>query len=156
MTLTIKKKIIKYNKKIFKLESKFNLEYTYKLKYNYDQITIFYQKFIKYKLLSTILFDDPCFYLLIKFIDLDKSTEINEYVYNEIICIHEHYCYIEKIRLIESELNLLLKYSLKNNWLTRIQYKLIKMITPKIIKIFESDKIFSNAFENEDEEENER
>jgi hypothetical protein len=80
-----------------------------------------------------LLFDDYKFYSVIKYIVLDQSLEINQYIFNEIIWIHEHYEFIEQLREIEPDIKLLLEDSNNIGWISKIQYKLAK----KFLKLFQ-------------------
>ena len=137
-----RKKLIKYQKKVFDFESKFNSIKNC----NVIELENFYKSFCQYKITCKLLYTDPTIFSTIKLIELDKSVSIDQYVFNEIIWNHEHYEFIEKMRSIENDLILLIKDSVKFDLVTKIQYKLIKGISPKIYKIFESDSILIGLY----------
>lgn len=140
------KKIIKYQKKIFDYESDINLL----KKCDIEEIKKFYKCFNQYKLTCKLIYSDPKIYSVLKFIELNQNICKNQYIFEEIIWDHEHYEFIEKIRLIENDLIALCKDSVKFNLITQIQYKIIKKIRPKINKIFESDTILLGLYQNQD------
>jgi hypothetical protein len=62
------KKLIKYQKKVYNLESKFKIN----VNSNIIELEKFYKKFNQYKYICKILFDYPNFYSIIKFIDINQ------------------------------------------------------------------------------------
>ena len=141
-------KITKYEKKILSYESKFN---KFK-KINKSELEKFNKELFHYKTMTKLLLTDPNFYSTLKFIELDKSDELVQYNFQEIIWIHEHYEHIEKIRSIESDIKLLLVESNKLGLISSVQFRLAKKILNFIDIIYKSDiilKDFYNEFNND-------
>lgn len=134
--------LIKYEKKILSHESKFN---TFR-QINKNELEKFQIKLNHYKITINLLLSDSNFYSELKFIELDQSVNINEYVYMDIIWTHEHYEFIEKIRSIEPDIKLLLAKSHKLGLITNVQFKLAKKIFKLINNIFESDSILKDFY----------
>lgn len=135
-------KIIKYEKKILQYESKFN---TFR-QINKNELEKFQVKLNQYKIITDLLHSDMNFYSELKFIELDYSVSTGEYIYMDIIWIHEHYEFIESIRSIEPDIKSLLNKSHKLGLISNIQLKLAKKIFKSINLIFESDIILRDFY----------
>lgn len=137
-------KILKYQNKIFNQESKFNIYG----QINMDELEKFKTKLSQYKITTNILFSDPNFYLDLKFIELDQSIGISEYICKEIVWINEHYDFIEQIRTIESDIKFLITKSYKFGLISNVQYKLVKKFFTLVKKIYETDTILKDLYVN--------
>lgn len=136
------KKYKKYQKKISNYEFKFNICN----EVNKNELEKFYKKFNIYKITTKILYKYPNYYSDIKFIDLGQPSNINEYIFNDIIWTHEHFEYIEEIRSIEYDIQILLFESYELGLISSIQFELAKKIYNLVCKIFELDIIVRDFF----------
>ena len=136
-------KITKYEKKILSYESNFN---KFK-KINKSELEKFNKELFHYKTMTKLLLTDPNFYSTLKFIELNQPDELIQYKFEEIIWIHEHYEHIEKIRSIESDIKLLLVESNKLGLISGVQFRLAKKILNFIDKIYKSDIILKDFYD---------
>jgi hypothetical protein len=137
----LNKKIFNYQKKIINYESKFNF-----IKVDYDELKKFYKKINNYKFICILLYNNPDFYIDIKYLQIDNYRELNEIVYLEIFWLNQHYEFIEEIRSIENDIKQLFQDAYKYGLITNIQYKLVKKIMMQILKIFELDKSLEKLY----------
>jgi hypothetical protein len=143
MYTKFEKKISKFQKKISNIESKYLLSPDCDL----EVIKDFYKKFNNYKLNCYLLFNDSDFFYQIKDIQITSSDNKNIDSLNEIIWINEHYNLMQDTRSIEKDIKLMLKDCLKYGWLSSTQFNIIKKINPNIVKIFESDLVLGEFYE---------
>jgi hypothetical protein len=146
--------IYKKNKKITRCEKiilQKELDFEPYKKYNICELDKFYKKFNHYMLVCKLLYKEPSFYSTLKFIQLDQTKNQCEYIYHEIIWTHEHYNYIEELRLIETDINQLIDCTYQFELLSNIQLQLIKKITKIIPNIFYSDTIFMHLYSHDTE-----
>ena len=123
--------ICKKNKKISKFEKKImfkELNFELVKKFDIVELDKFYKQFRDYMLTCRLLFTNPSFYSTLKFIQLDQTLNKYELAYKEIIWIHEHYNYIEELRLVENDLNNLVILGYNFGFVSKIQFELVKKI----------------------------
>lgn len=137
-------KFKKYQKKLLNYE----LEYNLCEQINKYELVEFEKKLNQYKITTKLLFSYPNYYSQLKSIELNYLFSENEYIYKDIIWTHEHFEYIEEIRSIEKQIELLLIESLEFGFITKIQYKLAIQIFNSIFKIFESNEILKEFYIN--------
>ena len=141
--------IYKKNNKIIKREKIVllkELDFEPAKKFDIEQLDKFYKKFNNYMLTCKLLFTNPSVYSILKFIQLDQTMNRYELAYHEIIWIHEHYNFIEELRLIENDFNDFVSYAYNFGWISKIQFKLVTKIMCEIPNIFHSDIVFSHLY----------
>lgn len=129
------RKIVKYQKKIFELES----EIIGMLSLDTNKLEEFKKKFNKYKIICKLLYSNPDYYSLEKFIKVDNSLDRELVEFYENIWCNEHYEYIENIKNISHDIKILIKDSLKLGLISWIQYKAIKKLIQPVSNIFDKD-----------------
>lgn len=141
--------ICKKNKKISKFEKKImfkELNFELVKKFDIVELDKFYKQFRDYMLTCRLLFTNPSFYSTLKFIQLDQTLNKYELAYKEIIWIHEHYNYIEELRLVENDLNNLVILGYNFGFVSKIQFELVKKIIHIVPNIFYTDNVFVHLY----------
>jgi hypothetical protein len=137
-----------YENKIHNIEQKYISNTINYIDYiEYIKLDEIQKKISNYKLIVSILYSNPEFYLDLKQIQIDYFRELNEVVYLEIIWNIEHYEYIEQIRTCENDIMILAKFANKYNLISFIQYHYVKKFLKKINNIFESDKSIQELYD---------
>lgn len=140
-------KLFKHQKKVCEIESKyFNTLFP---KINWHLFNSIKNKITKYKLIINLIYFNNNFYYDLKEIQLDFTREPIEFDYLETIWMTEHFDYIEEIKIINIDIINIIKFALKYNFISYIQYKFLKKTSKKIYIIFEFDKCFEKLYSNE-------
>ena len=106
---------------------------------NNIEIKNFISNLNNYCLIIKILSDFPDFYEDLKYIE--TNNELERTIWN-----FEHYNYIENIREIEPIIKKIIKDGLKLEYITNIQYKILKLINSKIKNVFKSDLVLNTIY----------
>jgi len=145
-SVSIKKKLINYQKKILFLEHKYllgTIPYIDSDKFNQIE-----KKILNYIFVIKNIYSNPEFYLVFKHLQIDYFREPNEIAYLEIIWNVQHYEFIEKIKKSQNDIGELINFANKYNLISCVQYKFIKKSIKIINKIFECDKSMEKLYEN--------
>lgn len=143
-TKKIDKKITKYQKKILSIESKYLYHTIPEIDKNI--LNIIKKKIQIYKTTLYLLYSNPEFYFELKFVQLDFTRESNELDYLETIWLINHYELMEETKTTSCEIINLIKFALKYNIITFIQFRYLKKTLKKINVIFEYDKCFEKLY----------
>lgn len=140
----VDKKILNYHKKILIEETKYLANFIPMI--DLDKYNMVKKKIQDYKLITSLLYSNPEFYLELKEIELDFTRNSNELSCLEIIWLVQHYEFIEEIKTTKNEIIQLIKFAKKYQLISFIQYKYIKKILPKINTIFVYDKSMEHLY----------